>query len=99
MSDPVPLDRYFPPALAFSILASARKLAMLDVLERRGSLSLGRVIFEGGIPTGGALKDAAELQGLGLITVERPTGRNLSEFCTITERGRKALALARFWAD
>lgn len=77
----------------------ARRLAILDVLSRRGPLPLGVAIFEAGVGTRGALRDAAELERLGLIAVARPTGRNLSETCTITPSGSRALGSMGMRAD
>jgi hypothetical protein len=93
------LERYFRAQDALALLASARKLALLDVLARRGPTLLGVAIFAAGMPTRGALRDAAELEDLGLVTVARSTGRNLSETCTITPSGLRALELAGMWKD
>jgi hypothetical protein len=89
----VPLERYYRASEALRTLASARRLALLDVLSRRGPLLLGVAIFEGGMRTAGALGDAAELEKLGLIAVSRPTGRNLSAILQITPAGRRAIAM------
>lgn len=95
----VPLERYYHAADVLSVLASARRLAILDVLSRRGPLALAVVIYEGGMATGGALRDAALLERAGLVTVRRPTGANLGESLTITPSGSRALAIAGMWAD
>jgi predicted transcriptional regulator len=96
---PVPLERYYHSAEALAVLASARKLALLHVLDLRGPMSLARAVYEAGMPTHGALRDANELEALGLVTVERPTGRNLSERLTLRQHGLGVLALADLWAD
>ena len=95
----MPLERYFHAAEALALLASARKLSLLEVLARFGPLPLGRAIYEAGMPTHGGLKDAAELESLGLVTIVRPGGRNLSEVLTLTKDGLCALALADLWSD
>jgi predicted transcriptional regulator len=93
------MERYYRAADALAVLSEARRLAILDVLSRRGPLLLGEAIFEAGCPTGGALRDAALMERAGLLAVERPSGRNLSCVLTITPSGRRALEFAGTWAD
>lgn len=95
----VPMERYYRAAEVLLVLSQARRLAILDVLSRRGPLSLAEAIFEAGCRTAGALRDAYEMERAGFITVKRPTGRNLSCLCTITPSGRRALEFAGLWAD
>ena len=95
----VPMERYYRAAEVLTVLSHARRLAILDVLSRRGTVSLGEAIYEAGCRTEGALKDAHDMERMGLITVERPTGRNLSCVCTITPEGRQALEFANHWRD
>lgn len=95
----VPLDRWRRASLALSCLAPARRLALLDVLARRGPLMLGEAIFHAGCPTAGALRDAAEMEQAGLVAVKRPTGRNLSEMCSITPSGLRAIEWVAMLAD
>lgn len=95
----IPLERYYRASEILLTLAPARRLALLGVLARRGPLLLGVAIFEAGARTQGALRDAAELERAGLVTVKRPTGRNLSEILEITPSGSRALELAGMWAD
>jgi hypothetical protein len=98
-SAPVPVERYYRASEALFVLAPARRLAILDVLSRRGPLLLGVANFEAGVGTQWALRDAAEMEKAGLVTVKRPTGRNLSCTCEITPSGSRALELAGMWAD
>jgi DNA-binding MarR family transcriptional regulator len=88
-----PLERYYRVSEVLTALAPARRMAILAVLARRGPCALGVAIFHAGCRTAGALRDAAEMEKAGLVTVSRPTGRNLSELCAITPAGRRALAM------
>jgi hypothetical protein len=96
----VPLERYYRLSEVLRVVAPARRLAILDVLSRQaGPVPLGVAIVEAGARTAGSLRDAAEMEAAGLVAVERPTGRNLSESIEITPAGRRVVAMARAWAD
>ena len=66
-------------------------MAILALLRDRGPELLGNLIFDLRMPTGGALRLAAELEAAGLVTVRRPTGRNLSEVLELTPPGLRTL--------
>lgn len=96
---PVPFDVWRKPARCLYELGLAGRLAMLDVLARRGPTSLADASHAAGLGCSRAVPAARALERLGLISVTRIDGFNLGAVCEITPSGRRALEFAGMWAD